>query len=177
MIDSLEELEEDVGNAGGTLRLAYGDTVDVLKGIKDLVAVFETRDYTPFAKKREAELQAFAEKAGIFYEAVDDIYLTAPGTVVNKSGKTFQKFTPFWEQAKKRPVANPKPAPKLPWSKQSVPMAVSLAEMRRTLVPTRLPEVRNGGRKEGLKTLAAIPRNYTETHDKLDAPTSHLSGS
>ncbi len=175
MIDSLEDLEEDVGNAGGVLRLAYGDTVEIIKGIKDLVAVFETRDYTPFAKQREAAIRAWTEKAGVFFEAVDDIYLTAPGTVLNGSKKTFQKFTPFWEAAKKRPVAKPRPAPRLPWSKQGVPHAVSLTEMRRRLVPTRLTEVHRGGRTEGLKTLAGIPRNYTETHDRLDAPTSHLS--
>lgn len=179
MIDSLEDLMKDVGSAGGVMRLAYGDTVEVLKGIRDLVAVFETRDYTPFAKQREAAIRDFAENTGIFYEAVDDIYLTAPGTVLNGSKKTFQKFTPFWEQAKKRPVAKPRPAPRLPWNKQggshAIPLMVSLAEMRRRLVPTRLVEVRQGGRKEGLKTLASIPHNYTETHDRLDAPTSHLS--
>jgi deoxyribodipyrimidine photo-lyase len=157
------------------MRFAYGDTVEVLKGIRDLVAVFETRDYTPYAKKREADIQAFADRVGIFYEPVDDLYLTAPGTVLNGSKKTFQKFTPFWEQAKTRPVAKPRLAPKLPWSKQAVPNLVSLADMRHRLVPTRADDVRKGGRKEGLKALESIPRKYTETHDHLNAPTSHLS--
>jgi deoxyribodipyrimidine photo-lyase len=177
MCDSLAELEADIKKAGGRLRFAYGDTVTVLASIAHLAGVLETRDYTPFAKKREAEIAAFAASRGILYEAVDDLYLTTPGTVRTGSGRIYQKFTPFYEAAQHTPVAKPRPAVAVPWHKGRLTMegAVTLKEMQERLVGTRNSNIQPGGRSEGLRRFAAIPVDYEVAHDRLDRPSPQLS--
>jgi deoxyribodipyrimidine photo-lyase len=174
MCDSLADLQNAIERTGGKLRLAYGDTLDVLKSIKNLVGVVETRDYTPFAKQREANIRGMCEELGCTFESVEDLYLTNPGTVLTGGGKTFQKFTPFWTSAKRQPVPKPRPTPShIPWvtSAPRILGSTTLAEIR----GPRLSEVQPGGREEGLRRLASIPKQYSETHDQLAAPTSQLS--
>lgn len=174
MCDSLADLAAAVAKSGGTLRLALGDTVQVLKSIKHMKAVVETKDYTPYAKQREANIRQFCEESGVVYEAVEDMYLTNPGTVLTGTGRTFQKFTPFWTAAKTRAVPKPTEIPtRIPWVSGSPRIlgSIRLEAMR----PVRLPEVQPGGREAGLRNLAVIPHNYSETHDQLAAPTSQLS--
>lgn len=177
MIDSLEDLSNQIQKSGGSLRVALGDTVQILKSIKNMKAIVETKDYTPYAKQREHAIRDFSEKSGILYEVTEDIYLTTPGTVLNGSGKTFQKFTPFWTAAKRTPVPKPTRMPtSIPWVQGSsrIQGATSLKEMR-TSQPPRNSEVQPGGRSEGLKRLAEIPTKYSDTHDLMAVPTSQLS--
>ncbi len=177
MCDSLAELESAVKAAGGRMRFAYGDTVTVLASITNLVGVLETRDYTPYAKAREAAIKAFAEKKGIVYEAVDDIYLTAPGSVLTGTGRIYQKFTPFYEVAKHRSVPRPRPAAAAPWHTGRLVLegATTLSEMRKRLVPHRNTAVQPGGRQQGLRRFAAIATDYEAAHDDLARESPHLS--
>ncbi len=178
MCDSLADLEAAIKAAGGHLRFAYGDTVAVLASIANLVAVLETRDYTPYAKEREAAIAAFAEKKGIVYEAVDDIYLTTPGSVLTGTGRVYQKFTPFYEAAKGRPVPKPKTAvTAVHWHTGRLVLenAVTLKDMQKRLVPHRNNDVQPGGRQEGLKRFAAIATDYEAAHDDLARESPHLS--
>ena len=180
MIDSLRDLSTAISADGGHLVVAHGDTVEVLKKVKGHVgAVFDVRDYTPFAKQREAAIKVWAAGAGVVYEAVDDIYLTAPGSVLTGTGRTFQKFTPFWETAKRKPVDRPTAKPRsIPWlAARGIfgTVETTLDAMADKLYKD-LPEVAVGGRTEGLKRLAAAARlDYEATHDRMDAPTSALS--
>jgi deoxyribodipyrimidine photo-lyase len=181
MIDSLEDLEVSLKSRGSRLYVAYADTVAVLKSLgARLGAVFETRDYTPFAKQREAAIRAVCEERGAVFEAVEDLYLTAPGSVITGGGKTYQKFTPFWEAAKKLTVPKPTGVPnRVPWfSGRLVGLegATTLAKMRQEYVGKhRLAGVQRGGRTEGLKNLASVAKDYHEAHDYLDAHTAQLS--
>jgi deoxyribodipyrimidine photo-lyase len=171
MIDSLEDLSRQIREAGGKLVCAQGKTVEILANVPRLIGVLETRDYTPYAKKREADIRSFCGERGILYESIEDMYLTNPGTVKNMAGKTFQKFTPFWMLAKRRNVPKPRGAPTIPWSSARVPGSVSLASMR----GPRLLEVPRGGREEGFHCLDSVPANYEEAHDLVMKPTSKLS--
>jgi deoxyribodipyrimidine photo-lyase len=179
MLDSLRDLESAIAADGGHLVVAYGDTVTILKRLHEkesIGAVFDVRDYTPFAKQREAAIKAWAGGTGIVYNAVDDIYLTTPGSVLTGTGRTFQKFTPFYETARHRTVDHPTPKPRsIPWSRWKPATGTTLDAMAAKLYKD-LPEVAPGGRTEGLKRLATAARlDYEATHDRLDAPTSALS--
>ena len=176
MCDSLAELEADVKRAGGTMRFAYGDTIAVLRSIKDLGAVLETRDYTPFAKERETAIRNFAAERGIVYEAVDDIYLTTPGSVKTGGGRTYQKFTPFYDAVKEHPVPKPRAAAAIPWYRGRIVLegAVTFKEMQKRLVH-RNPMVQPGGRSEGLRRFAAIATDYEAAHDDLGRESPQLS--
>jgi deoxyribodipyrimidine photo-lyase len=192
MIESLRDLEQSIRQQHGTLYIAYGDTVEVLASIfrnHPFTVLAETADYTPYAKKRTAALTEFCKQHSITYEWVHDSYLMAPGTILNQSGKTFQKFTPFYEAARVKHI----PAPKRKHSfhfhilaKRSVggkrttrkrqSWQTTLDDMDRRYCPEHNEEIAvHGGRAEGLQLLQKMPHNYAKTHDTPSISTSMLS--
>lgn len=192
MIESLEDLEEETE---GYLTLYYGDTLLILKRLfqelgDKLAGLVETKDYTPFAVKRQQEVRGLCALSGIKYHLVEQTYLTTPGTVLNAQGRAFQKFTPFWEHARQRPVEKPAgiKGRQVKWMRAGeqknaigiTEFAINFAEARRKFLgpEDRLSpsaSVRHGGRKAALKLLANLPKNYDETHDCLAIETSRLS--
>jgi deoxyribodipyrimidine photo-lyase len=214
MLASLQELETAIHADGGRLAFAYGETPTVLRALHKrlpggLGGVVETRDYTPYAKKREAAVAAVCASLGAQHILVEDSYLLAPGTVKTQTGRTFQKFTPFYETVRHSTI--PRPLPKvtrIPWltsfsssssSSSSFlsarrttrrttrpsslpsppfrfPHQTTLAHMARRFVPYPNPHIAvKGGRKEGLRLLQTIPRDYADVHDVPAKRTSMLS--
>jgi deoxyribodipyrimidine photo-lyase len=228
MLKSLEELEDAVRIDGGRMLFAYGSTDKVLQRLHSrlpggIKAIVETRDYTPYAKEREAKVAAIAAELGAEHHLAEDIYLLPPGSVKTGAGNTFQKFTPFYETVRRKAIPKPLPKPPVRWYRSggegglkggrrmsasftfssiranrrelkgmsggrrsgatrrssrgvTFPGEVSLALMTRRLVPHPNPHIAvQGGRKEGLRLIKAIPRNYTAIHDVPAERTSMLS--
>lgn len=184
MITSLLELDEALAGEGTRLQAFHGDVLTVLQALRkahNIVGIFETADYTPYAKTREALVHMAALEAGAHYEAVHDTYLTVPGSVLNGTGRPYQKFTPFWESARRQRVAAPEG--------QAVDKHLWLS-VKSTKLQTICKQVLaagggaaaaagihvRGGRKEGLRLLADLPeRRYNTNHNLADHPTSSLS--
>ncbi|NDG28038.1 MAG: hypothetical protein EB120_12810 [Proteobacteria bacterium] len=151
----------------------------------DLVGIVETADYTPYALKRQQEIRGLCALNSITYYLTEDCYLTPPGTVTNAQGRMFQKFTPFWESARRRQVARPLPAPRRTVWERGPELGggargeiISLTDARRRFIgpASRLGNsVRHGGRQEGLKLLQNLPEKYDTTRDLLAHETSRLS--
>ena len=179
MIDSLRDLKNQLQ---GYLYFFYGPTDEVLLEIheaKPIKAIFETADYTPFAKQRQLEVLSLATFIDADYNLIHDTYLTEPGTVLNKSGKPFQKFTPFWNTARTRKVPEPLPQPRLLSGSlfaQQPLIKSSLAEREIGKFITKgNPQTLKGGRTEGLKLLHDLPTKYDTEKDIPSKPTSYLS--
>ncbi len=190
LIQSIEELHEVLTSKYKSgLCIMYDDTVKALEKIHkkyDIVGLFETADYTPFAKKREANIENFCKKQDIHYEPIDYLYLFPIGSILNGSGKTYQKFTPFYNSAmasKKLKIPEPEGFVKGEFMKSSDISKLrdlSVAEMKATiLTKSEYDSVKerqqNGGRKEGLTLLKTIPKDYDKIRDQFAAKTSHLS--
>lgn len=190
MLNSLQDLEKQISDDGGKLYFAYGDNVQILKSLKSKVkinALVETNDYTPYALKRSKSLKAFCEVNAIIYKTVDDIYLSAPGSVKNGSGKTFQKFTPFYEKVRHSKIPVPRATPALKWARLRMGGGgtrklrlrqglLPLSLIRKRLLPVENSEIAvKGGRTEGLHLLKHLPDDYEKTRDIPSIPTSMLS--
>ena len=190
MIASLQSLDMALKEKKSRLVCCYGDTVEVLKALNrklGIECVIDVRDYTPYAKERIAALEKWSFASSILYHCVGDSYLTEPGSVLTGSSRPYQKFTPFWNAAKVKPVPHPTPAIGGPFivrsgggkktrSLRSYPMEVSLETMRRRLVPYPNEEIAvQGGREEGLHLMHSIPSNYEKIHDIPSQSTSMLS--
>ncbi|NDH68870.1 MAG: hypothetical protein EBY22_13385, partial [Gammaproteobacteria bacterium] len=196
MLESLADLSSAIREKGGRMMFAYGQTENVLKSLAhryDLCAVIETADYTPYALKRtETIKKTLSDLSGVEYIQVADSYLLEPGTATNKSGKTFQKFTPFYEAVRHRHIDEPSGTPsRISWAslrvvgggkhktrkvRRAIPQEVTLEAMIGRLVLHPNKEIAiHGGRKEGLKLLAALPRDYAKIHDVPAMQTSMLS--
>jgi deoxyribodipyrimidine photo-lyase len=103
-----------------------------------------------------------------------------PGSILNAQKRPFQKFTPFWEAARRRSVARPLDNKPIVWksSPSSVDHAITIEDAYdKFIVPAgRIGrQVRHGGRTEALKLLRNLPANYDTTRDLLAHETSRLS--
>lgn len=130
----------------------------------DDMHIFETADYTPYARTRQATTERLVPEGQ--YNLVHDNYLTEPGTILTGGGRMYQKFTPFYNLAKEKPVAKPKPVPtRIPWAARR-PDSLTLRSVVEIILPILNDNIHvHGGRAEGLKKLAKIPRNYAEIRD------------
>jgi deoxyribodipyrimidine photo-lyase len=177
MLNSLDDLNMQLHN---NLSCIYINQLEGLINIKNkynIVAISEQRDYTPFAKKREAETVMFCAQNDIMYITGEDQYLTIPGTVLNKSGRMFQKFTPFYENAKTHHIAKPSPSINLNrLHKLNTNTKTTINEMRALLIKESNLDLHvKGGRTEALNFLKHMPKDYTNTHDTPSISTSNLS--
>ena len=183
MIESLMGLNTSLREKGTRLFCLYNSNLDAVEHLYKTLklpikAICETKDYTPFAKKRESDFRQWCMLRQISYFSPEDIYLTNPGTVLTGGGKTFQKFTPFWEAARKRPVEKPNGAISLPWysQRQLLDKEIHLTEMRKKLVPYENLRLHvKGGRAEALQLLQRLPTSYDKTRDFPEYETSNLS--
>ena len=177
MLNSLEDLNTQLHN---NLSCIYINQLEGLLAIQakySIIAITEQRDYTPFAKQREAETVMFCAQNDIEYIPAEDQYLTNPGTVLNKSGRMFQKYTPFYENAMTHAVPHPKSAPNLNrLHKLNISQKTTIKAMRTLLIKESNPHLHvKGGRQEALNLLKDMPKDYTTTHDIPSKSTSNLS--
>lgn len=170
MLESLEDLDTQLENNLTILEATQLDALAHLQKTHNIVAISENRDYTPFAKHRELETLAFCTQYDITYISSEDVYLTNPGSVLNKSGKPYQKFTPFYDIAKTHTIASPKNAPNLTkLYKPSFAKAIPKPKQN-PLIHVR------GGSAEAAQLLKLLPKiDYSKTHDIPSIDTSNLS--
>ena len=172
MLESLEDLDAQLDNKLTLMEDTQLESLIKLKQTYKITAISETRDYTPYAKKREAETLFFCTEYNIEYIATDDVYLNAPGTILNKSGKPYQKFTPFYEASKLNPVPHPKN------STNSSKILYKAAKFSKPLPKYKKnPDIHvNGGTESGTTLLNKLPKlDYTQNHDIPSIDTSNLS--
>ena len=187
LLQSLEELSEILESKyKSKLCIMYDDNKKALEKISKkykISALFETKDYTPFAKKREDEEEKFCKTNNIEFHSVDYLYLFSVGSILNGSGNPYQKFTPFYNASEKFDVPNPEGWVKGEFaSKSEVTNVADLTiEEAKTKVLSKAEwksvEHRQqiGGRDEGLALLKTIPKDYDKIRDQFAAKTSHLS--
>ncbi len=136
LIASLEALDESLREQGRGLTIAYGDPKRVFEElirISGADRVYFNRDYTPFALKRDSEIEKSIQ---IQVHAFDDVSLLPPGTVLTGEGKPFTVFTPF----KRKWLTIPKP--ELQGDARILPRSV---EMTETISPERLKDFLSEG--------------------------------
>ncbi len=106
LVESLYALEKDI-----KIHFFYGDNISILKKIKkefEFNAIYFNKDYTPYAKKRDAEIMKYCEEEEIECVSVEDYLLFPMGTIVKKDGLYYQKFTPFKNTGIKMTPEKPK---------------------------------------------------------------------
>jgi deoxyribodipyrimidine photo-lyase len=110
-----------------------------------------------------------------------DYYLCEPGTIVNGSKKPYQKFTPYYNTAKKITVEKPAKMRNLHLKKSDahIPNKISLDEAMKKFVGNENPDILvHGGRENAIKQIHIAAKNikhYEKSRDELSKPTSQLS--
>ncbi len=87
-----------------------GDTKEIIHTLvqqENIDAIFSNRDYTPFAKKRDSEIERLCKKNNIQFFNHSDTLLQEPESVLKKNGSAYQIFTPFYKSAQAYPINDP----------------------------------------------------------------------
>jgi len=185
MVQCLNEINEELKSRyKSDLCLMYDDNIKALELVNKEVkisAIFETKDYTPYAVKREESIQKWCNSKGIEFFPIDYLYLTNPGSILNKSGKIYQKFTPFYESALKQKIPEPLGYPKGDFVSSNIIHKISNVKLSDIIKDLKLDSneiekrIYKGGRKEALELLKTIPKNYDKIRDIMVEETSGLS--
>jgi deoxyribodipyrimidine photo-lyase len=184
MIESLQDLASQISKAGGRLYTFYGhnDAVvaDCIKAW-DINLVCFNLDISPYAKERDEKIIKMCERMKTYVIYDYDYYLCEPGSVLNGAGMPYQKFTPFYNTAKKIKVE--KPAGKrhlsLKKSETHISNKITLDEAMKKFVGNENVDILvHGGRENAIKQLHIAGKNikhYEKSRDELSKPTSQLS--
>jgi deoxyribodipyrimidine photo-lyase len=189
LIQSLKELDAELYKKYKThLSIFYDNDIDVLKNISkkhEIYAIFETKDYTPFAYERSEKIEDYSEANEIEYNLIEYLYLVNPDEMKQKLGKIYQKFTPFYNAVSKLKIPSPVGYVKGSFYKGEIGNT-SLTKMEKEIFRTvsskkevHRPQVQAfmGGRKEGLKFLKNLKsiKNYDDIRNQMPLSTSNLS--
>jgi deoxyribodipyrimidine photo-lyase len=183
MIESLEDLASVIKKEGGHLYTFYGHNEKVIADcIKawDINVVAFNLDITPYARIRDDKIVKMCQQMKVFVTFDRDYYLCNPGEVLNGSGDVYQKFTPYYNQAKTKKVEKPI-TKKLHFksSERHIPNKITLDLAMKKFVGEKNPDILvHGGRTEALKQMRIATKNiknYAHTRDDLSKPTSQLS--
>jgi len=184
MIESLQDLAANISKMGGQLYTFYGhnDAVveDCIKAFNIDVVCFNL-DITPYARERDAKIIKLCEHMKTYVMYDHDYYLHPPGTIVNGSGDTYQKFTPYYVSASKKKVESPAGPRKLHLSKSGAHISnkIRLEQAMKKFVGKENADILvHGGRENALKQMRIAAKNiahYAKTRNDLAKPTSQLS--
>jgi len=187
MIESLEELTEEIHKRGGELIMMYGKTLSSVKHIIEKIeinAVFFNKDYSPYAVKRDTELQQLCEKMEVDCIIDSDYYLYEPGSVKTTTNQTYKKYTPFYEAVMRLPNP-PDPSNKkcthfaTIGSGTHISNRISIVDAIQKFAPIPNDSILvHGGRLSALRQLkkaATHQKEYEEKRDILTYDTTFLS--
>jgi deoxyribodipyrimidine photo-lyase len=184
MLESLDDLSKEISKMGGKLHCFYGKNKTIIQElIKELEIDYLcfNADCTPYAFQRDFEIMKLCQEKNVHAEYAHDYYLHPLGTILNTSGKHYQKFTPFYENCLKKQVLSPVGMRKIHFYNFSKQLSheITLKVALEKFVGTTNPNISvNGGRENGLKALRSATKtqsHYGKTRDTLAIKTSLLS--
>lgn len=183
MISSLQDLASQISKAGGHLYTFYGHNdkfiADCIKAW-DINIVCFNLDITPYAKERDNKIIELCEHMKTYVMYDYDYYLHEPGSIVSGGGTPYQKFTPYYDTAKKIKVEKPVGKRQIHFKKSEahIPNKITLDLAMKKFTTVNPDILVRGGRENALKQLRIAAKNirhYAQTRDELSKPTSQLS--
>jgi deoxyribodipyrimidine photo-lyase len=107
MIESLEDLNDNLNKKGSRLYYFFGKPHIRLKKIlntklgKQVEAIFVNMDYTPYSIKRDKSIERLCNEYNIDFHSYEDVLLNPVESILTGKGTVYQKFTPYFNVAKK----------------------------------------------------------------------------
>lgn len=181
MIESLQDLQKNIEIKNGKLLIFYGKNEKVIEeAIYDLKldAVFFNKDYSPYAKERDNEIEKICEKKDVLCESYQDYYLFEPGSILTGSNQMFKKYTPFYNATKGHKVTKVTTGALRKLASSNISNLDLHTAMKRFVGKENQDILVHGGRKLGLQRLQSAKntqKNYGKTRDFFNKSTSHLS--
>jgi len=179
MIESLEELQEDIKAKKGKLYLFFGSpetvVLDCIKKLK-IEAVFVNFDYTPYSIKRDERIESVCKKHMVDFYSTEDALLHSVEKTVKKDNSPYSIFTPFYRNASKSDVLPPIVNRHSNYYSESISFSKS-DSLYKKILPKRFKQTK-GGRSAALKILKNL-KEFSKYSKERDFPyldkTTHLS--
>ena len=172
MMECLDELNSELKKSGSKLFFFYGDTETIIKKIikfVELDGIFINKDYTPYAKKRQGELEKICKDFELDFICEEDYMLNGSQLATKADGSTYLKFTPYYRAAqkiKKRDINTKK-------YKNYISKTMTFPFEYKKSIHGFYKENKNvwvrGGRKNALKILTKI-KNYKNYNKDREFP-------
>ncbi len=179
MLDSVEDLEEQLGKHQGRLFYFFNKPEKVVEqaihklGV-DLVVV--NRDYTPYSLRRDLLIEKVCDDKKVSFKSFDDVLLYSPEQLLKKDGKPYTIFTPFYRNAAKFDVSQSRPNRHTNYFTKPINFAKK-SSLFKEILPHR-QRAQRGGRQEALKIIKDLSRfsayELERNYPSQDA-TTHLS--
>jgi deoxyribodipyrimidine photo-lyase len=178
MCECLDELNEELKKLDSKLHYFYDKPQTVIEYLLDnynFDAVYINTDYTPFAQKRNNTIEKICKKYDVAFHSKEDYMLTNKDIVTNKSGNQYVKFTPYYEEASKIPVALPNSTTIKKFVNKKI--KIEFKENIHNFYEKNENIAVHGGRKNALKILKKIEdfNEYNETRNYPSTSTTFLS--
>lgn len=102
LLDSLISLDASLQAYNTRLILRFGKPLEVLSALiaeTGATALYANRDYSPFARARDAKISNLSLEVQFF----DDAVLIPPDNLLKDDGKPYVVYTPYWKKWKTLP--------------------------------------------------------------------------
>lgn len=172
LTSALADLASDLEQRGGRLYVFEGHASDVLDALLQggtVDAVYVSRDYTPFAQRRDHALAETAERHGADFHAEPNVLLTEPEEVVTQSGDPFFVYSHFRKAAREVEIPAPVSVEAPHWETRDGSVdTVALEDYR----PDPNADLKVSGRREdALQVLDRMDeyRYYSKKRHRMDA--------
>ncbi|WP_026954754.1 cryptochrome/photolyase family protein [Algoriphagus vanfongensis] len=96
--DQILRLSNELESKGGSLMVHYGKPIEIYRKLAeqyDISAVYTNRDYEPYARSRDQEVEKLLEEKGASFYTFKDQVIFEPGEILNGSGEFYKVFTPY----------------------------------------------------------------------------------
>lgn len=177
MVQSLNDLDQNLRRRGGTLAVGYGEECEVLTCLSKTVEMTRltvTEDWTPYAVDREKRIAEWAEGKGIPFQSYRDLLLEEDP--MTGSGNPYQVFTSFHKRVRKNKIPQPDRSRPGQWMKmkgEKWDLSTIVEELEGTVYdPVETPLA--GGRQAALAHMRSYDWKDYE-RDCLDSTTTQMS--
>ena len=172
--DSLADLQSQLKNKyKAKLHLIFGEIDDILHDISKkykINCVFYNKDLTPFARKRDEDLNNLCEANDIETFGFEDYTVYPVNSITSGSGGYYKVFTPFYNKAKEIKINKPVNEPNVNINIVSDSFKNIKKDLKEFYDATN-NLIFKGGRIEGLKRLKLITeKKYDDYKDERDYP-------
>ena len=102
---TIQQLDLQLRNLGSSILVKFGEPLEVWKGLVkeyNIQKVFTNRDYEPYAKNRDKEIQSFLSQKKIEFHTFKDQVIFEKEEVTKADGGTYTVFSPYARKWRKK---------------------------------------------------------------------------
>ena len=164
MIESLKDLNRNLKKKKSKLHIFQGENIKILEKIIksiDVENIIFNMDYTPYAKKRDNQIEKFCKKNKIKCIKIEDYLLSEIGELNKKDGDPYTIYTPFKNKGLKLKVDKPQ--------KKSIKNLTKVNfDFEKDYIKHKINKniLVKGGRKEAKKILKKIKNQKNYNNDR-----------